>query len=226
MAFFILPVEILQKFDIMYLVKIFEVLETAMKFVIIAAVAYLLGSFCASIPLSKRFFGEDVRNMGSGNAGATNVARCFGIRAGLITLACDMLKTVAAMLLGFSMAGEGGMALAGAFCILGHCFPLYFDFRGGKGVSAGAALALMQGAWVFVSVMAVFAIVAFSGKKVSLASICAAVSLPIASAIFTKSTQMLIMSLFSAALVVIMHRANIKRLINGTEPDFKPGKSM
>ena len=197
-----------------------------MKYLIIAAAAYLLGSFCASIPLSKHFFGEDVRNMGSGNAGATNVARCFGIKAGLITLFCDMLKTVCSMLIGKLLAGECGMALAGALCMIGHCLPIYFGFRGGKGVSAGAAVALMQGVWVFAAVMSVFAIVAVCGKKVSLASIGAAVSLPIASTILRKSKPLLIMSLFAAILVIIMHRANIKRLINGTEPDFKPGKSI
>ncbi len=195
-----------------------------MKYVLAVLVAYILGSFCASIPLSKRIFGEDVRNCGSGNAGATNVARCFGIKAGLITLACDMIKTVIAMLIGKFLAGTDGEALAGAFCMIGHCFPLYFGFRGGKGVSAGAALGLMQGIWVFVSVMAVFLTVAFTGKKVSLASISAAAFLPVAAWVFGTPQSMVIMSVFSAVLVIVMHRENIKRLINGTEADFKPGK--
>ena len=196
-----------------------------MKYVIAVLVAYLLGSICASIPLSKRFFGEDVRNCGSGNAGATNVARCFGIKAGLITLACDMIKTVIAMLIGRLLAGDAGEALAGTFCLIGHCFPLYFDFRGGKGVSAGAAIALMQGIWVFASVIAVFLVVAFTGKKVSLASISAAACLPFAAWIFGVPKPLVIMSAFSAVLVIVMHRENIKRLINGTEADFKPKKA-
>lgn len=197
-----------------------------MKYFTVITISYMLGSFCASIPLSKRMYGADVRSLGSGNAGATNVARCFGIKAGLIVLFCDMLKTVAAMLIGRLMSGESGMALAGAFCIIGHCFPVYFSFRGGKGVSVGAAIALMQGIWVFLTVMAVFFIVAFGGKKVSLASILAAVSLPIFSMVFNKPLQLVIMSVFSCVLVIFMHRENIKRLINGTESDFKPGKPM
>ena len=197
-----------------------------MKFLIIAAVSYLLGSFCASIPLSKRVYGTDVRTLGSKNAGATNVARCFGIKAGLITLLLDMLKTVCAMLLGRYAAGEWGMALAGALCIVGHCFPLYFSFRGGKGVSVGAAIALMQGAWVFITVMTVFALVAVCGKKVSLASICASVALPAAAWIFGKPSALIILSAFSCVLVIFMHRGNIRRLLDGTEPEFKVGKSM
>ena len=197
-----------------------------MKYILITATAYLLGSFCASIPLSKRVYGADVRTLGSGNAGATNVARCFGIKAGLITLFCDMLKTVCSMLIGKLLAGECGMALAGALCMTGHCFPIYFGFRGGKGVSAGAAVALMQGVWVFVSVMSVFALVAVCGKKVSLASICASMSLPIAAVVFGKSVPLIALSAFSCLLVVIMHRENIRRLLDGKEPDFKAGKSM
>ena len=195
-----------------------------MKYIIIASAAYLLGSFCASIPLTRHFFGEDVRSCGSGNAGATNVARCFGLKAGFATLACDMLKTVIAMLIGKLFAGDSGEALAGAFCLMGHCFPVYFSFRGGKGVSAGAALALMQGLGVFGITMAVFGLAALVGKKASLASICAAICLPIASAVFSKSEPLFFMSLFACILVIVMHRENIKRLINGTEADFKPKK--
>lgn len=197
-----------------------------MKYITIAVIAYLLGSFCASIPLSKRVYDTDVRTLGSKNAGATNVARCFGIKAGLITLFCDMLKTVCSMLIGKLLAGESGMALAGALCMIGHCFPIYFGFRGGKGVSAGAAVALMQGVWVFITVMSVFALVAVCSKKVSLASICASVSLPIAALAFGKSAILIVMSAFSCILVVIMHRENIRRLIDGEEPDFKAGKSI
>ena len=106
-----------------------------MELVLSAVIAYLLGSVCASIPLSKRCMGEDIRQKGSGNAGATNAARVFGLKAGLVTLALDMAKTVAAMLIGKVLAGVTGEALSGAMCIIGHCFPLYFGFRGGKGVS-------------------------------------------------------------------------------------------
>lgn len=195
-----------------------------MKLVLAAIIAYLLGSVCASIPLSKHFMGEDIRQKGSGNAGATNAARVFGLKAGLVTLAMDMAKTVAAMLIGRALAGVTGEAVSGALCIIGHCFPLYFGFRGGKGVSVGAGLGLMTGLPVFGVIIAVFALTAFTSRKVSLGSMLAALALPIASVAFGAEPALTAMNVFSAVLVIVMHRENIRRLINGTEADFKPGK--
>lgn len=195
-----------------------------MKYIIIALIAYLLGSFCASIPLSKRVYGGDVREKGSGNAGATNMARVYGIKAGLATFAADAVKTVAAMLIGSKLGGVSGEAVAGAACIIGHCFPVYFSLRGGKGVSVGAALGLMTGPWVFAIIMAVFFAVSLSTRKVSLGSMCAAVSLPIAALLTKAPAPMLYMCVFSAALVVFMHRGNIGRLLSGTEGDFHAKK--
>lgn len=196
-----------------------------MKIILIALIAYLLGSFCASIPLSRRCCGGDVRLYGSGNAGATNMARVYGLKAGLATLLLDMLKTVAAMLLGEYFMGGAGKAVAGAFCIIGHCFPLYFEFRGGKGVSVGAALGLMTGLPVLGIIMAVFFTTAAISRKVSLGSVTAAVSLPLASWLTLAGEEIIMMNVFSAALVVFMHRGNIARLIKGTEPDFRPKKT-
>lgn len=196
-----------------------------MKIILIALIAYLLGSFCASIPLSRRCCGGDVRLYGSGNAGATNMARVYGLKAGLATLLLDMLKTVAAMLLGEYFMGGAGKAVAGAFCIIGHCFPLYFEFRGGKGVSVGAALGLMTGLPVLGIIMAVFFTTAAISRKVSLGSVTAAVSLPLASWLTLAGEEIIMMNVFSAALVVFMHRGNISRLIKGTEPDFHPKKT-
>lgn len=196
-----------------------------MKFLLIALISYLLGSFCASIPLSRCCCGGDVRLYGSGNAGATNMARVFGLKAGLATLLLDVLKTVIAMLLGGYFMGEAGKAVAGAFCITGHCFPLYFGFRGGKGVSVGAGLGLMTGLYVFGVIIAVFALTAGLSRKVSLGSMLAALTLPIASVVFGAEPELITMNAFSAALVIVMHRENIRRLINGTEADFKPGKA-
>ncbi len=195
-----------------------------MKYIIIVLIAYLLGSFCASIPLSRRVYGGDVREKGSGNAGATNMARVYGMKAGIETFALDALKTAAAMLIGLHLAGQTGEALAGAACIVGHCFPIYFSFRGGKGVSVGAALGIMTDPLVFAAIMAVFFAVSLSTRKVSLGSMCAAVSLPIAAALTNAGKPMLFMCIFSAALVVFMHRGNIARLISGTEGDFHAKK--
>ncbi len=195
-----------------------------MRYLVIVLIAYLLGSFCASIPLSKRVYGGDVREKGSGNAGATNMARVYGMGAGLATFSLDAVKAVAAMLIGSYLGGAGGEALAGAACIFGHCFPVYFAFRGGKGVSVGAALGLMTGLWTFAVIMAVFFAVSLSTRKVSLGSMCAAASLPCAAMLTNAEKSMLYMCIFAALLVIFMHRFNIKRLISGTEGDFHAKK--
>ena len=129
------------------------------------------------------------------------------------------------MLLGEYFMGGAGKAVAGAFCIIGHCFPLYFGFRGGKGVSVGAALGLMTGLPVLGIIMAVFFTTAAISRKVSLGSVTAAVSLPLASWLTLAGEEIIMMNVFSAALVVFMHRGNISRLIKGTEPDFHPKKT-
>lgn len=193
-----------------------------MTYALIALVAYLIGSFCASIPLSGRRYSADIRTQGSGNAGATNMARVYGMKAGAVTFALDAVKTVAAMALGAYLGGEIGKAIAGAMCVVGHCFPVYFRFRGGKGVSVGAALAFMTHPLAFFAILVVFLAAAFLSRKVSLGSILAAASLPFAALALGVSRPMLIMCIFSAVLVIFMHRSNISRLIHGTESDFKP----
>ncbi len=195
-----------------------------MIYLVCAAAAYLIGSFCASIPMSKRLYGADIRTKGSGNAGATNMARVYGMKAGAITFALDALKTVIAMLIGRQLGGQTGEAIAGALCVVGHCFPIYFGFRGGKGVSVGAALGFMTHPLVFCIIMAVFFAVATLSRKVSLASMTAAAALPLAAWMMNVGQTLVIMCVFSALLVIFMHRSNIIRLVNGTEPDFRPKK--
>lgn len=189
-----------------------------------AAIAYLIGSFCASIPLSKKLYGADIRTKGSGNAGATNMARVYGMKAGAVTFALDAVKTMAAMLIGAHLGGQTGEAIAGAFCVVGHCFPIYFGFRGGKGVSVGAALGFMTHPLAFCIIMAVFFTVAMLGRKVSLASMTAAAALPLAAWVTDAGQMLVVMCIFSALLVIFMHRSNIIRLVSGTEPDFSPKK--
>ena len=189
-----------------------------------AAIAYLIGSFCASIPLSKKLYGADIRTKGSGNAGATNMARVYGMKAGAVTFALDAVKTMAAMLIGAHLGGQTGEAIAGAFCVVGHCFPIYFGFRGGKGVSVGAALGFMTHPLVFCIIMAVFFTVAMLGRKVSLASMTAAAALPLAAWVTDAGRMLVVMFIFSALLVIFIHRSNIIRLVSGTEPDFSPKK--
>lgn len=194
------------------------------NYILVASAGYLLGSLSMSIILSRAVLGEDVRRKGSGNAGATNMARVYGLKAGALTLGGDVLKASLSMLIGWLLLGDVGLALGGIASLVGHCFPVYYNFRGGKGVSVGAAVALAIDWRVFLSIVLVFALAAFLSKKVSLGSVCAAVAISITSLIFQVSTPKLILAVFGMLLVVFQHRENIKRLINGTEPDFKPAK--
>lgn len=186
--------------------------------------SYLLGSLSLSIIVSSKLFGGDIRGMGSGNAGATNMARVYGLGAGFLTLGCDMLKAILATWLGSLLLGDAGLALGGICCMVGHCFPVFHGFKGGKGISAGAAIGLMIDWRVFVTIIAVFLIVAFLSRKVSLGSIAASVAITAASLIFAVSTPKLVLAIVAMCLAVFQHRGNISRLLKGTEPDFKPAK--
>ena len=194
-----------------------------LKYVIVAVVGYILGSVSISIILSKLAMGSDIREKGSGNAGATNMARNFGMKAGFVTLGGDMLKAILAMALGWLLLGrEMGVMVGGLASMLGHCFPVFYKFKGGKGVSVLAAIALMIDWRVTAVGLAMFLIVAFATKKVSAGSITAAVTVPVCTALFNLGTPLLILAIVGGATVIIQHRANIGRLIRGEEPDFKP----
>ena len=195
-----------------------------LKYAAVIVGGYLLGSLSASILLSRTAWGGDVREKGSGNAGATNMARVYGLGAGFLTLGCDMLKAVLACLLGKLLLGDLGLAVGGICCMIGHCFPVFHQFKGGKGISVGVALGLMIDWKVFLCIIGVFLIVAFLSRKVSLGSICASVGIAAFTALFRIGTPQLVLACTAACLAIFQHRANIRRLLNGTEPDFKAAK--
>ena len=191
-----------------------------LKYIFICVGGYLLGSVSISIILS-RMLGVDVRKKGSGNAGATNMARSFGLVAGFATLAGDFLKAVIVMYVGYRLCGDWGLMAGGVACTTGHCFPIFYEFRGGKGISVGAAIGLAIDWRVFVGIVIVFLIAAFLSKKVSLGSLCAAVAVVVLSFVFAVPLPRLLLAIYAAALAVFQHRSNLKRLSEGTEPDFK-----
>ncbi len=112
-----------------------------LKYIAVGIAGYLLGSVSISILMSKKAMGGDVREKGSGNAGATNMARVYGWSAGFLTLGGDMLKAAIAMLIGLLLLGDLGIAIGGIAAMIGHCFPVFYGFKGGKGVSILAAVA-------------------------------------------------------------------------------------
>lgn len=188
-----------------------------------AILGYLIGSVSVSILLSRFAFGNDVRGHGSGNAGAANVARVMGFGAGILTFLGDFLKGVLAMWLGRLILDDVGLFLAGVACLLGHCFPVYFHFRGGKAVSTGAAVALMLDWRLFLLALAAFALMALLFRRASVASMSAAVTVAACAPLFTQQPILLVLSTFAAVLILVMHQANIRRLIKGEEPKFHFG---
>ena len=191
-----------------------------MTIVLSAVIAYVLGSLNFSIILSKFLFRQDVREGGSGNAGATNMARRFGKTAGLLTLVGDMLKAAAALYLGHLLGGELGMAVAGPFCQLGHCFPAFYRFKGGKGVSVGLTIAFAACWQTGVFALAAFGITVLISKKVSLGSLMGCVGGLIAVFLFAPNPLRIWMTLIAALIIVARHSANIRRLAEGKESNF------
>ena len=192
-------------------------------YLLCAVGGYLIGSISVSILLSRFLFGSDVRKQGSGNAGAANVARVLGFWAGALTFLGDCIKGVLAMWLGKLLCGDIGLCIAGVACLLGHCFPIYFRFKGGKAVSTGAAVALMLDWRLFLIAIAVFALMVLIFRTASVSSMSAAVVVAACAPIFTREPALLVLSTFAALLILVMHQANIRRLLHGTEPKFHFG---
>jgi len=191
------------------------------KYLVIVAGSFVIGSLSLSILTSKVLFGGDIRKAGSGNAGATNMARVHGWGAGLLTLAGDALKAAACMMIGNALAGEIGMCLGAGACMLGHCFPVLHGFKGGKGIAVGGAVGFGIDWRVGVCTVGAFLLGSLLSKKVSVGSLCGAIAIAASSFLLHVSTPRLILSIFCACLAIARHHTNIKRLADGTEPDFK-----
>lgn len=202
-------------------------MELWLKIAIVILVSYLLGSLNFSIIISKAMLGKDVRKYGSGNAGSTNAYRLMGGKKTALVMLGDVLKGILAVLLGGILFGEmghfGGVGkmIAGIFVILGHVFPLYFGFKGGKGVLTAAAVFGMFDVRILAIILSVFIVVVLITRFVSLASIFAAAAVPVSMAIFYGFDPFYFTAgLLLGAFVIYMHRANIKRLVHHEESRF------
>ena len=197
-------------------------------YILVAIIAYAIGSVNFSIIFSKKFAGFDVREKGSGNAGTTNMLRTVGKKAALITLVCDILKGVISILLALligKIAKEANNSLlvqiAGILVIIGHTFPIFFKFKGGKGVATAVGVLLTTN-WQIGLICLIFGLVLIAlTRMVSLGSITAAILFPIL-VLFIKTNYIVegnyfIYSLIIAVMVVFNHRENVKRLLSGTE---------
>ena len=198
--------------------------------IIIGIIAYLIGSINVSVILSKKVAGFDVREKGSGNAGTTNMLRNIGKKAAAITLIFDILKGIVAISLAIligNIANVGNKSLlvqiAGLGVILGHTFPIFFNFKGGKGIATSLGVLLMSN-WKIGLICLVFALVLIIlSRMVSLGSIAATILFPVLTLFITdnyivsEGSGYFIYSVILAIIVAFNHRENIKRLLNETE---------
>lgn len=189
-----------------------------MKEAAIIVLCYLIGSIPFSYLFTRLLTKQDIRKKGSGNVGATNALRISGVKVGIIALAGDLLKGVVAAALGSYAGGPTLAAICAFIAVVGHCYPVFLNFRGGKGVAtaAGTILVLMPG--VFLILLLSLAGIAWATRYVSLGSVIAACIFPLLVIMFDKPWAYIIMSLVVAALVIYRHRGNIERLRQGNEP--------
>jgi len=194
---------------------------------IVAAIAYFCGCFNGAVIVSKYILRNDVRSHGSGNAGLTNFHRVFGGPLTFVVILTDVIKAVVALLVG-AMVFRGmvydaveielfAKYWAGLFCLIGHMFPCMFQFKGGKGILSGGTIALMVDWRVALVVWGGFLILAVLTKYVSLGSVWAGASFPFISWYCYPQVPIVILAFLLGGLVVWKHRANIKRLLSGTE---------
>lgn len=215
-------------------------------FILIAIVSYLLGSLNFGVILSNHVKKDDVRNHGSGNAGTTNMLRNYGKGIALMTIIGDMLKVFIAIAVAFlivrytpALLGSTGeislqsldanmfiKSLAGFFCVLGHIFPCYFRFKGGKGVATAGGMVFAIDWRIALILLAVFIIIVAVTKYVSLGSIIMAILYPVFIFIFHRSIVLTVIAAVFTVVVIAAHKENIKKLIHHTESkiDFKSKK--
>ena len=190
-----------------------------LKYLLIAVVGYLLGSISTGI-LYSRYLGTDIRTQGSKNAGATNMARVHGLTKGLITLGGDCLKGVLATLIGMWIAGQTGAMIGGAAAAIGHMWPVFFDFKGGKGVATLLGVGLVIHPVVLLIALAIAIVTIAVTKYVSLGSMVGVTSFTIGVIIVLGFWPVGLWAGALSALCCWRHRANIQRLLHGTENKF------
>ena len=204
-----------------------------------AGIGYLLGSLNGAVIISRGIYRSDIREHGSGNAGTTNMLRTFGKSSALLTLVFDFVKGILACVLAGLLvkycSGRfsyfDGVCTGGLFAVFGHNWPVYFGFKGGKGVLTGFAVMLMISPYAALCALGVFIVIVAVTRYVSLGSILAAFSLPLFVLMFrllehkTAFSYSVAVSIIFAVLIIVRHRANIGRLIKGSESklSFKSG---
>lgn len=207
-----------------------------LKYISVIVISYLLGSLNFSIIFSRSIAKKDIRESGSGNAGATNMLRTYGKKFAVLTMIGDILKVALAIIITFAFLGESMRylfgfpqeeseirrvmlykAFSGLFCVIGHIFPVFFKFKGGKGVAACTGMVIMIDWRIAAILFVIFIAVVLISKWISLGSLVIAVLYPVLIGVFYKDITLVLAALLFSAIVFIAHRENIKRLIKGNE---------
>lgn len=199
---------------------------TVLMILVTVVISYFLGCINGALLVSKYILRDDVRNHGSGNAGLTNFYRVFGGKLTIVVVLCDMLKAVVAVLLGSLLLGHFlgwavlGKYIAGLACMLGHMFPCMFQFKGGKGILSGGAIALMMDWRIALVVWGIFIILFALTKMVSVGSLSAGLAFMVMSAVIYRSIIITLFAIVIGVLVFWGHRSNILRIVKGEENTF------
>ncbi|AKP47194.1 MULTISPECIES: glycerol-3-phosphate 1-O-acyltransferase PlsY [Bacillus] len=191
-----------------------------MEYVVFILIAYLLGSIPSGLIVGKIFYGVDIREHGSGNLGATNAFRTLGIKAGSVVIIADILKGTLATLLPIWFGADLHPLIAGMAAAVGHSFPVFAGFRGGKAVATSGGVLLAYEPVLFLLLVVAFLISLYISKYVSLSSIIVSI-IAVIYTFFKGDIPLIIVVLFLASFVIFRHRANVKRILNKTEPKIK-----
>ncbi|AHZ15783.1 glycerol-3-phosphate 1-O-acyltransferase PlsY [Bacillus velezensis] len=191
-----------------------------MLIALLIILAYVIGSIPSGLIVGKLAKGIDIREHGSGNLGATNAFRTLGVKAGSVVVAADILKGTLAAALPYLLHVPIHPLLAGVAAVIGHVFPMFAKFKGGKAVATSGGVLLFYAPLLFVTMVAVFFVFLFLTKFVSLSSMLTGIY-TIIYCLFVKDPYLLIVVTLLTAFVIYRHRANIKRIINKTEPKIK-----
>lgn len=197
-----------------------------MRYILIIIISYLIGCFSSAYIVGKSFKNIDIRNFGSGNVGSTNALRVMGLKLGIFTFLLDILKGIVAVYIGKFILGDIGGLIAGLFAVIGHNWPVFIGFKGGKGVATSiGALLSIYGTIVLIP-LTITAIIILITKYVSLGSISFLCLTPIIYAIFIRPfrVEYFMVATILAVLGIIRHKENINRLIEGNENKFKIGR--
>jgi acyl phosphate:glycerol-3-phosphate acyltransferase len=206
--------------------------QLSLSLFLLLLAAYFLGSIPFGLILARLFGGADVRQKGSGNIGATNVARVVGPLAGILTLILDVAKGAAAILLAEQLSNDSAtwMMIAGVVALVGHCFPVWLKFKGGKGVATAAGVFLVLSPPAFLGAVILFLLVVIVWRYVSLGSISAAAAMPLLMYFLwaphhAPPLAVTFGALAAALLIIYQHRANLQRLLEDVEPKLSFSKN-